>query len=340
MKLLVIGGTRFSGRALSGLALEHGHEVTLFHRGSGPEDPWPEAEHIHGDRNGGIGLLGGRAFDAVVDMCGFVPREVRESGAALAGAGLYAFVSSVSVHTDDARPYATEDDDIREPAPPETEEVTDLTYGPLKVACELEVRRRFGDRSLVVRPGLIVGPHDPTDRFTYWVRRVAGGGEVLAPGPPSYPVQWVDARDLAEFILSMCEAGTGGTFSAVTPAGEHTMEELLETCRFVSGSDATLTWADQAFLDERGVEAWSELPLWIPQEPGAMLGDSSRAIAAGLGARSVTQTVADTLAWDRERPQTWPMGAGLDPDRERTLLAAWHARGLPGGSHLADPDRW
>jgi 2'-hydroxyisoflavone reductase len=173
---------------------------------------------------------------------------------------------------------------------------------------------------------LIVGPHDPTDRFTYWVRRVATGGEVLAPGPPSSPVQWVDARDLAAFILSMCETAHGGTFSAVTPAGEHTLGELLEVCRSASGSDATLTWADQTFFDEHGVEAWSDMPLWVPQEPGFMLSDSSRAIAAGLGARTMEQTVSDTLAWDRERPQTWPMAAGIAPDRERELLTAWHAR--------------
>jgi 2'-hydroxyisoflavone reductase len=327
MKLLVIGGSRFSGRALTGLALEHGHDVTVFHRASGADDPWPDAEHIHADRNGGLGALEGRSFEAVVDTCGYVPREVRESGGALPDVGLYAFVSSLSAHVDVARPYATEDDDLHQPPFPEIEEVDGDTYGPLKVACEQEVHRQFGDRALVIRPGLIVGPYDPTDRFTYWVRRVATGGEVLAPAPASAPTQWVDARDLAEFVLTLCEQARGGTYSAVTPPGAHTMGELLETCRAVSGSDAELTWVSREFLDEHGVEQWSDLPVWIPEYPGFMLFDPSRAVGAGLTARSIDETVRDTLAWDRTREQTWPMGAGLAPDRERELLAAWHERG-------------
>lgn len=335
MRLLIIGGTRFSGRALTGRALEPGHEVTLFHRGSGPDDPWPEAEHIHGDRQHELTRIEGRRFDAVVDTCGYVPREVRESGALLPDVGVYAFVSSLSAHIDAVRPHATEDDDVHQPPFPQTEEITDETYGPLKVACEQEVRRLFGDRALVVRPGLIVGPHDPTDRFTYWVRRLAAGGEVLAPSPPSYPVQWIDARDLASFILVLCEVSTGGTFSAVTPAGAHTMGELLETCRTASGSDAELTWVDREFLQEHGVEPWSDLPLWIPQFPGFNLGDPSRAIAAGLAPRPAGETVADTLAWDRERAQTWPMDAGLAPERERELLDAWRER--PDGPAVTRP---
>jgi 2'-hydroxyisoflavone reductase len=328
MKLLVIGGTRFSGRALAGLALERGHQVTLFHRGTGSDDPWPEAEHIHGDRRGEIGRIAGRRFDAVVDTCGYVPREVRESGALVPDVDLYAFVSSLSAHVDEVRPYATEDDDIHQPPFPDTEDVTEETYGPLKVGCEQEVRRLFGDRALLVRPGLIVGPHDPTDRFTYWVRRIAGGGEVLAPAPPSYPVQWIDARDLAGFILSSCEARTAGTFSVVTPAGTHTMGDLLGACGTVSGSDAHLTWVDEAFLEEHGVEPWSDLPLWIPQLPGFNLSDPSRAIAAGLTSRSTAETVADTLTWDRDRSQTGQMDAGLPPERERELLQAWRLRSM------------
>jgi 2'-hydroxyisoflavone reductase len=327
VRLLVIGGARFSGRALTGFALERGHDVTVFHRGTGSDDPWPDAEHIHADRNGGLGALEGRGFDAVVDTCGYVPREVRESGAVLADVGLYAFVSSLSVHVDDVRPHATEDDGLHQPPSPDTEEITDQSYGPLKVACEQEVRGRFGDRALVVRPGLIVGPFDPTDRFTYWVRRVATGGEVLAPAPSDAPVQWVDARDLAMFILTLCEQGRGGTYSAVTPPGAHTMGELLQACRAASGSDAEITWASTEFLAEQGVQEWSDLPIWITDEPGFMLFDSSRAVEAGLGSRPVDETVRDTLAWDRGREQTWPMGAGLAPDRERELLVAWHASG-------------
>ena len=217
MKLLLIGGTRFSGRALTGLALERGHDVTVFHRGTGDEDPWPDAEHVHGDRADGFEALAGRGFDAVADMCGYVPRELKASCSAFVDAGLYAFVSSLSVHRDEARPDATEDDDVYGPPFPDTEEIREDTYGPLKVASEVAVRAAFGERALVVRPGLIVGPHDPTDRFTYWVRRVAVGGEVLTPAPPDYPVQWIDARDLAAFLLSLCERAIGGTYSVVGP---------------------------------------------------------------------------------------------------------------------------
>ncbi len=326
MKLLVIGGTRFSGRALVGLALRADHDVTVFHRGTGKDDPWPEAEHLHADRHAGLGLLAGRRFDAVVDMCGYVPGDLGASCEAVADAGRYAFVSSLSAHVDGARPYATEDDDVHETAAPDIEEVTGETYGPLKVACEQVVREGFGDRAIVVRPGLIAGPYDPTDRFTYWVRRVATGGEVLAPAPREAPVQWIDARDLAAFVLTLCEGSRVGTFSVVTQPGAHTMADLLETCGRVADSDAQLTWVPKAFLDEHTVAQWTDLPLWLPDEPGFALFDPSRATAAGLVTRSIEETVRDTLAWDCTRQQSWPMAAGLAPERERELLAAWHAR--------------
>jgi len=323
MRILTIGGTRFSGRALTGMALESGHDVTVFHRGGGVDDPWPDAEHVHGDRVDGFDGLAGRSFDAVVDLCGYVPREVRASAEAFADTGLYVFVSSLSVHRDDVRPRATEDDDVHGPPFPQTEEINDETYGPLKVACERVVLDAFADRGLVVRPGLIAGPHDPTDRFTYWVRRLAAGGEVLAPGPPDFDVQWIDARDLAAFVLLLAERSAGGTFSVVAPPVP--IERLLTACRDAAGSDATLTWMSRDFLEDRKVEPWSELPLWIPEYPGFNRFDASRAVAAGLTTRDVDATVADTLAWDREREQVWPMGAGLAPERERELLADWHA---------------
>jgi 2'-hydroxyisoflavone reductase len=327
VRILTIGGTRFSGRALTGMALDGGHQVTVFHRGSGggggADDPWPEAEHVHGDRAEGFDVLAGRPFDAVIDFCGYVPRELLASTAAFADAGRYVFVSSLSVHRDDARPGATEDDDVHGPPFPETEEITEDTYGPLKVACEEVVRAAFGERALVVRPGLIAGPHDPTDRFTYWVRRLGAGSEVLAPGPPDYQVQWIDARDLAAFVLLLVERSVGGTFSVVAPPVS--IDRLLTACRDASGSDATLTWVTRAFLEERKVEPWSELPLWIPEYPGFHSFDASRAVAAGLENRAVEATVTDTLAWDRGREQVWPMAAGLAPERERALLADWHA---------------
>jgi 2'-hydroxyisoflavone reductase len=322
VRILTIGGTRFSGRALTGMALEAGHQVIVFHRGSG-EDPWPGADHVHGDRADGFDMLAGRSFDAVVDLCGYVPRELQASCAAFAEAGRYVFISSLSAHRDDVRPGATEDDDIHEAPFPDTEEITDETYGPLKVACEHVVRDAFGDRALIVRPGLIVGPYDPTDRFTYWVRRIALGAEVLAPGPPAYEVQWIDARDVAAFVLSLVERSGVGTYSVV--GRPVPIEGLLTTCRDVSGSGAELTWVSRGFLEEHGVEPWGELPLWIPEYPGFNLFDASRAFAAGLTTRTTEETVGDTLSWDRERERSWPMAAGLAPDRERELLNAWRA---------------
>jgi 2'-hydroxyisoflavone reductase len=232
------------------------------------------------------------------------------------------FVSTLSVHPDDVPVGASEDAPILDPPPPTVEEITEETYGPLKVACEREVEAVFPGRALIVRPGLIVGPNDPTDRFTYWVRRVAEGGEVLAPAPEAYQVQSIDVRDLAAFMLAHAEARTAGLFSAVAPPMP--LGELLDACRDAAGSDARFTWVPEAFLRAHGVAPWSDLPMWMPGLPGFNAFDPARAIAAGLAPRAVAMTVADTLAWDRTRPQTWPMGAGLEPGRERELLRMFH----------------
>jgi 2'-hydroxyisoflavone reductase len=328
MRLLVIGGARFSGRALTGLALDRGHDVTVFHRGSGPDDPWPHARHVHADRSDGFGALAAERFDAVVDTCGYVPREVRASTEAFGDVDVYAYYSSLSAHVDDARIGATEDDDVHKPPFPDTEEITEFTYGPLKVACEHEVRAAMGDRALLIRPGYIVGPDDPTDRFTYWVRRAARGGEMLAAGPEDYAMQWVDARDLAAFILTLVERGASGPFSVVTPPGRHTMRELLTTARDLAGADTSFAWVDHAFADAHGLldDASDPLPLWTPQIPGAHLFDTTKADAAGLTTRPIVDTVRDTLVWDEGRGAPWPMEAGLSDEREREVLAAWRAR--------------
>lgn len=327
MRLLMIGGARFSGRALTGLALERGHDVTVFHRGSGVDDPWPEARHVHADRSEGFVALGGERFDAIVDTCAYVPREIRASTAAFPDVEVYAYYSSLSAHISDARIGATEDDDVYGPPFPATEDVTETTYGPLKVACEQEVIAGFDGRALLIRPGYIVGPHDPTDRFTYWVRRAARGGEMLAPGPPDSSMQWVDARDLASFVLTLVEHRASGPFSVVTPPGRHTMGELLRTARAIGGADTAITWIDEPFARDRGLlnDETDPLPLWTPQEPGAHLFDTTKAEAAGLVTRPIEDTVRDTLAWDGARGAPWPLRAGLTDDRERALLRAWHA---------------
>ncbi len=329
MRLLTIGGGRFSGRALTGQALERGHEVTIFHRGSGPDDPWPDAEHVHADRADGFASIAGRPFDGIVDFCGYVPRELRESAAAFADADRYVFISSVSAHREDARAGATEDDDVHQPPFPDTESITWETYGPLKVACEREVLSAFGERATVVRPGYIVGPHDPTDRFTYWLRRAARGGEMVAPAPADQPLQWVDARDLATFVLDLVGADAGGIYAAITPPREHTLGEVIDAATRLTGAGTSVAWLDDAFVRSQGLVATGDddpFPMITPDEPNAHLFSSARAVAAGLSLRSLDETIVDTLAWDDQRGAPWPMQAGLATEREAAIASAWRAR--------------
>ena len=325
MRICTIGGTRFSGRAFTGMALDAGHEVTIFHRG-GNEEVWPDAVHIHGDRDGGLGALSAGSFDAVVDFCAFVPRQVREA-IAIAGDGRYVFISSVSAHLEEVRAGATEDDDVYGPPFPDTEDVTWETYGPLKVASEYAVRDAIGDAGTVVRPHFIVGPHDPTDRFTYWVRRAASGGRMLAPAPAAQPLQWIDARDLAAFVLHVCTADVEGTFNIATPPRRHSLQELVETSAAAGGVSLDIAWCDDAFVREHGLVVSEEadpFPLIVPDEPNGHLFDTSHAVAAGLTFRPLAETVADTLAWDRDRGVE-ELTAGLPPAREAELLAAFEA---------------
>jgi nucleoside-diphosphate-sugar epimerase len=326
MRICTIGGTNFSGRAFVGQALDAGHDVTVFHRGTG-QDVWPAAEHVHGDRDGGLTALSGRSFDAVIDFCAYVPRQIDEASAALPD-GRYVFISSVSAHLEDARAGATEDDDVHRPPFPDTEEITWQTYGPLKVASERVLEADRGDAATVVRPHYIVGPYDPTDRFTSWVRRGAAGGRVLAPGPPEQPLQWIDARDLAAFVLHLCEADVPGTFNVATTPRAHTFAELLETASRAGGAALDVAWCDDAFVRAHGLTASEEsdpFPLITPEEPNAHLFDTSRAVAHGLRFRPLADTVGDTLEWDRARGRP-PLEAGLAPEREAELLAVWDAR--------------
>lgn len=318
MRLLILGGTRFLGRALVEEARGRGHEVTLFNRAQTNPSLFPDVERLHGDRDGDLSALEGRSWDAAVDTCGYFPRVVRASAELLADAvGHYTFVSTISVYADLSRPpkessaLATIEDETVEEFGPEFE-----YYGPLKALCEQAVRDVFGERALIVRPGFIVGPHDPTDRFTYWVRRAAEGGRMVAPGPPDRPLQFIDVRDLAAWMVRMIEERRPGTFNAAN-AGVRLREVL---------GDADVVWVSDEFLVERGVDE-SELPLWTADPGFAALHEAevSAAIAAGLAFRPVEETVLDTLEWDsglddRER------AAGLDPERETQLIAAWEGR--------------
>lgn len=336
MRLLILGGTVFLGRWVAGNALERGHEVTLFNRGRSNPGLFPGAEEVHGDRDGGLAPLEGRRFDAVIDTSGYVPRVVRQSAALLAGAaGHYAFVSSESAYAT-ARGGAAVDETgpVHEPPPAGVEEVMEH-YGGLKVGCERVVQEIFGDRALVVRPGLIVGPHDPTNRFTYWVRRMheASDGEpVLAPGDPNRQVQFIDVRDLATWLLDLAERGESGMFNADGPGEPLSMAQALSACAAAAGRAPDLVWADEAFLAEQKVEPWMGLPLWIPEDDpeGLAVFDNRRATHAGLTFRPAQETAADTLAWELARPpgplREGPMWAGITREREAQVLAAWRAR--------------
>ena len=320
MRLLLLGGPRFLGRAIADTALEAGHELTFFNRGQTNPELYPEVEKLHGDRAGELDILAGREWDAVIDTSGYLPDVVRSSAEALARSDRYCFVSSISVYADFSVPV-DEDSPVAPLAELPSEEVTNESYGPLKALCEEAVRETFGERALIVRPGLIVGPHDPTGRFTYWPHRLARGGEVLAPAPPERHTQVVDVRDLAVWIVELCERRVNGTFNATHPG--LTWLELLETCRAIAGVDSTITWVPDEFLVEHEVGEWMELPLWIadPAMAGADQVDVRRALGEGLRFRALTDTVRGAL----EAAST-TAAAGLTPAREAELLAAWHAR--------------
>jgi len=325
MKILIIGGTQFVGRHLVDAALARGHDLTLFNRGQHNADLFPTVEKLRGDRDGdGLNILRGRTWDAVIDTCGYVPRIVRQSAELLADAvSRYVFISSISVYADFKTVGLDENGALGTLEDPETEEITGGAYGPLKVLCEQAVEDALPGRALLIRPGFIVGPHDPTDRFTYWPHRIALGGAMLAPGSPSQRVQIIDARDLAEWTIRLLETGAAGVYNATGPDSPLTLGTLLETCRTVSGSDARFQWVSDAFLKANDAGSFSLLPFYVPAAPdtgGLMTASISKAVAAGLTFRSLAETVQDTLAWDKTRPADVPLKVGLTLERERELL--------------------
>jgi len=325
MRLLVIGGTRFLGRHLVEDALSRGHDVTLFHRGRSNPGLFPACTTIHGDRDGGLGALAGGRWDIVLDTCGYVPRVVAASARALAPVvDRYVFISSISVYPDLTAPV-DEGSPVGSLADETVEEVNGETYGPLKVLCERAVEAAMPGRALSVRAGLLVGPHDPTDRFTYWPVRVAEGGAVLAPGRPEARLQFIDVRDLAAWVVRNAENGTTGPVNVTGPGRSLTMEELLDACRRVAGSPAELVWATDEFLTSRGVEPWMGLPLWLPG--GDLQTKIDRALATGLTFRPLEETVRDTLSWAATRPKDHPWRAGITRAREAELVAEARAFG-------------
>jgi 2'-hydroxyisoflavone reductase len=324
VRILVLGGTLFVGRHLVEAALERGHEVTLFNRGQADPGLYPDLETRHGDRAAGdLESLREGTWDAVFDTSARVPRWVREAATLLADrVGHYSFVSSSSVYSDTTLPGTNESSPVHALEDETTEEITSAdVYGGLKVLCERELERVLPGRSLAVRAGLIVGPYDQSGRFTYWVHRIARGGDVLAPEPRDQPVQLIHGRDLADWLLDMAERNETGVYNATGPESPLTMERLLEAIVEETASGARLIWVDENYLVENGVEAWSDLPLWLapggnPEVANFLAVDVSKAVTAGLKFRPLARTIRDTL----EQAETFPQ-AGLDEARERKLLA-------------------
>ena len=317
MNLLVLGGTSFVGRAIVEDLLDRGHTPTLFGRGRTGTDLFPGVERRTGDRDTGdyASLAGGR-WDAVVDVSGYVPRHVAEAADAVGDRlGRYLFISTGSVYDRLRNGDGMTEDAARLAPHRDSEEITGDTYGPLKVACEDDVVARFGDRATVVRPGIVAGPHDPTDRFTYWVRRTAEGGRVALPGRPDQPVQVVDARDLAQLVSALLDADSPGAYNAVGPRPAVTLRELVETCARAAGTQVEVVPVDPSAVDPG-------FPLVLPDPSWDVMFRRSAAAAhvVGMPCTPLEKTAADTLAWDRGRGMP-PLTAGLSRERESELLA-------------------
>jgi 2'-hydroxyisoflavone reductase len=335
MKLLILGGTRFLGRHLVEAGLERGHQVTLFNRGRTAPELFAGIEQLRGERDSDLALLHGRTWDAVVDTCGYLPRVLRRSAQALRDAvDRYLFVSSVSVYASTSAAGQNELAPRAQLPAPDCEDIPNH-YGALKAACEDEVLAQFGERAVLLRPGLIVGPFDPSGRFTYWVQRVARGGKVLAPAAPEYPVQFIDVRDLAGFALDLIEQRRHGAFNASGPAAPLTFTAFLDECRRALRSAAEFVWPDARFLASQAVAPWTELPLYAGEDARGLNEISiGRALSAGLRLRPLGETCNDTAHW--ATGLSLPDGIGLAPGREAELLGAWQrqlsARVLQRGS--------
>jgi len=329
MNLLILGGGIFLGQSLLQYALERGDTVTVFNRGQARNWWPPGVKWIVGDRREDLHLLMDRRWDAVIDTCGYLPQDVEASGAALFDrCDRYVFVSSVSAYASFARAPVREEDALASAVGVDRENVNPSTYGPLKAECERTLFRIYGSRVIVVRPGLIVGPTDPTGRFSYWPWRIVAGGTVLAPGSPHRSLQFIDVRDLAAWMLRLTQAGGSGAFNATGPNEGTTFGELLDCCRWISGEDVAIEWVDEKFLEREGVQPWSELPLWIPSHDDGTRGfnavDTSRAQAAGLRTRPLAVTVNDILEAGTPPPDDRRRAGKLTRDRERDLLRVWH----------------
>jgi 2'-hydroxyisoflavone reductase len=341
MRMLILGGTGFTGPFQVKYALSRGHKVTVFNRGKTHAGELPkEAEQLIGDRNGQLGALKGRKWDVVIDIPTTLPVWVRDAAEVLKGnVDRYIFVSTISVYSNLSKAGADETAALAKYEGADAMKETSATlrasnfglYGPLKALSEAEAEKQFPGKALIVRPGLIVGPGDESDRFSYWPVRIERGGEVLAPGKPTDPVQFIDARDLAEWIIRMAEQGTTGVFNATGPKEKLGVGAMLDGIKKAEKSDAQFTWVDAEFLASQKVRPWSDMPVWIPprgEETGFAEISIKKALDKGLTFRSLADTTQATLEWFHKQPaeRQAKLRAGITAEREKEVLAAWHAK--------------
>ena len=336
LKILILGGTNFLGPHLVEELQEHGHEVTLFNRGT-QNCTFSNVEILHGNRDGDLNSLKNRWWDAIIDTSGHLPRIVEASSKLLSTAtNHYTFISTIgvyknfhSINIDENYPLAVLEDETNE-------EINEKTYGALKASCEKVVEDYFPNHFLVIRPGLIVGPRDPTNRFSYWPLRIADGGEILAPGSPMQNLQFIDVRDLAKWIVSMIEKQGTGAYNATGPALPLSFEELLKTCLQLSDKEVWLTWVNEDFLIQHSVQDWVELPLWLSYQrnmPGFLNVDSRKAIQAGLTFRPLTHTISAIIDWEKHNKKD-DVPIGIDRKKEQDLLRLWHQSDLSSNGKL------
>lgn len=324
-KILILGGTGFLGPAIVRYALQQGHELTLFNRGKTRTSLFPDVEKLHGDRDGDLkSLEGGRTWDAVIDTSGYVPRIVQLSADLLKGrVKQYIFISSISVYSNP--PVGADENARLEDLPePKSEEIMKY-YGGLKAACEKVVDNVFEAGAVNVRPGLIVGPEDPSDRYTYWPVRMDKGGEVVCPGDGTDPVQYIDVRDLGIWLVKAVEQGLTGAYNAVGPKDKLTIRQMLEACNQAGGNKATLTWVETEFLLAQEIRPWAEMPVWTGGVNGMSTMDSAKAIKTGLTFRDPLETARDTLSWWKSLPEARrsKLQGGLKAEKEEAVLKSW-----------------
>lgn len=324
MKILILGGTVFLGRQLVNSANARNHTVTLFNRGIRNPDIFPDVEKLTGDRKDNLEALKGRTFDAVIDTSGHIPAQVNRSAELLKdNVQHYTFISSISAYKNFSEYGINEDSETCELTDGNVEEMTMENYGALKVLCEKEVAKIYKDKALNIRPGLIVGENDWSDRFTYWIHRINQGGNVLVPDAKKSNVQFIDVKDLAEWIIKMTEEKKSGLYNATGPDYNLNWEKFIDACIKVAGKQVNVEWVSEKFILEENIAPWTEIPLWVPEsEQGVNNVNISKAIKEGLKFRPLEETLKDTLEFDMTR-KDYELRSGLKPEKEIELLDKW-----------------